>query len=58
MLTLPLLAVRLAGRRRKDTLDAAARFEIDRAVPPARLDELHLLLRDTLAPVPAPTARR
>ena len=48
MLTLPLLAVRLAGKRRKDTFERLRAFEIDRAVPPARLDELHLLLRDTL----------
>ncbi len=44
--TLPLLALRLAGRRRKATLDRLRGFDIDRAVPKARLDELHLLLRD------------
>lgn len=47
MITLPLLAVRLIGRRRKDTLTRMRSFEIDRAVPAARLDELHLLLRDS-----------
>jgi hypothetical protein len=43
--TLPLLALRLAGRRRKDTLARLRAFEVERAVPRARLDELHLLLR-------------
>jgi membrane protein implicated in regulation of membrane protease activity len=43
--TLPLLAVRLAGRRREQTLSRMRSFEIARAVPKARLDELHLLLR-------------
>ncbi len=50
MLTLPLLAVRMAGRRRKDTLTRLRGFDVGRAVPPVRLDELHLLLRDTLGP--------
>jgi hypothetical protein len=45
-LTLPLLAVRLVGRRRPQTLARLRSFDIDRAVPKARLDELHLLLRD------------
>jgi hypothetical protein len=54
MLTLPLLAVRLVGRRRKDTFTRLASFEVDRAVPPARLDELHLLLRDSLGRPGAP----
>jgi hypothetical protein len=44
--TLPLLAFRLVGRRRKATLARLREFDIDRAVPKARLDELHLLLRD------------
>jgi hypothetical protein len=44
--TLPLLAVRLLRRRRRrDTLLRLRDFDLDRAVPPARLDELHLLLR-------------
>lgn len=46
--TLPLLAIRLIGRRRKPTLARLRTFDIDRAVPKARLDELHLLLRDGL----------
>ncbi len=44
-LTLPLLAVRLAGRRRRDTMTRLRQFQTERAVPPARLDELHMLLR-------------
>lgn len=42
--TLPLLAFRLIGRRRKETLTRLRGFDIARAVPKARLDELHLLL--------------
>lgn len=49
MWTLPLLALRFLGRnRRRDTLDRLKRFEIDRAVPRARLDEMHLLIRSVL----------
>jgi hypothetical protein len=44
-ITLPLLAFRLVGKRRKATLVRLRQFEIGRAVPKARLDELHLLLR-------------
>jgi hypothetical protein len=43
-ITLPLLAMRLVGRRRKATLTRMREFDIDRAVPRSRLDELHLLL--------------
>jgi hypothetical protein len=43
--TLPLLALRLIGRtRRRDTTARLRRFDVDRVVPRARLDELHLLL--------------
>lgn len=42
--TLPLLAVRLLGRRRGATLARLRAFELDRAVPKQRLDELHMLL--------------
>jgi hypothetical protein len=45
--TLPLLAIRLIGRRRKATVAKLREFDIDRAVPKARLDELHLLLGGT-----------
>ena len=43
-LTLPALAFRLVGKRRAETLDRLRGFDIDRTVPKARLDELHLLL--------------
>ena len=43
--TLPLLALRLLGRRRRATLTRMREFDISRAVPKQRLDELHLLLR-------------
>lgn len=43
-LTLPVLAFRLVGKRREDTLVRLREFDIDRAVPKARLDELHMLL--------------
>jgi hypothetical protein len=43
--TLPLLAIRLAGKRRKATLARLREFRVDRVVPQARLDELHMLIR-------------
>lgn len=43
-LTLPLLAIRLIGKRRKATLARLREFDITRAVPKARIDELHMLL--------------
>ena len=44
--TLPLLALRLARRsRRQQTLDRLREFQLDRVVPPARIDELHLIIR-------------
>jgi hypothetical protein len=46
--TLPLLALRFAGRRRRETLERLRRFDVDRVVPKARLDELHLLLRSAV----------
>jgi hypothetical protein len=49
--TLPLLAFRLVGRRRKATLTRLRDFNIDHAVPKARLDELHMLLGRGLGPV-------
>jgi hypothetical protein len=42
--TMPLLAGRLAGRRRAETLARLREFDVGRVVPPARLDQLHLLL--------------
>ena len=46
--TLPLLAWRLARRkRRQDTLERLRRFDADRVVPPSRLDELHIIVRQS-----------
>jgi hypothetical protein len=47
-LTLPLLAIRLVGKRRKQTLTRLRDFEVERAVPRARIDELHMLLRTSV----------
>ncbi|MGH8860046.1 MAG: hypothetical protein ACRDVG_02225 [Jatrophihabitantaceae bacterium] len=45
--TLPLLAFRFLGReRRADTVARLRLFETERAVPRARLDELHLVMRE------------
>jgi hypothetical protein len=50
MLGLPLLALRLLGRRRADTLARLGRVDLARVVPPSRLDELHLIVaNDVLA---------
>ena len=46
--TLPLLAVRLIGRRRKATVARLREFDVDRAVSKTRLDELHMVLRESL----------
>jgi hypothetical protein len=43
---LPLLVWRFRAARRADTLSRLRGFDVDRVVPAARLDELHLLLRD------------
>lgn len=44
--SLPLLALRFFGReRRRRTVEQLRRFDVDRTVPAARLDELHLMLR-------------
>jgi hypothetical protein len=54
VVTLPLLGLRLARRRRRaDTMARLRRFQLDNVVRPARLDELHMLLR-TSAPTPPP----
>lgn len=46
--TLPLLAFRFLGRKRRvATVAKLRKFDTGRAVPRARLDELHLLLKDT-----------
>lgn len=47
--SMPLLALRLLRpSRQRQTVDRLRQFEIERAVPPARLDEVHLLLRARL----------
>lgn len=43
-ITLPLLAIRLIGKRRKATVARLREFDITRAVPKSRLDELHMML--------------
>jgi len=43
-LTLPLLATRLAGRRRGEVVRRLRDFDVERVVPAGRLDDLHLLL--------------
>jgi len=45
-ITLPLLAFRLLGKRRTDTVTRLRRFDTERAVPATRVDELHMLLRN------------
>lgn len=48
-ITLPLFAFRLASRRRRpDTIARLRSFDIDRVVSPARVDELHLIVRGAL----------
>ncbi|HKC29501.1 MAG TPA: hypothetical protein VKB75_15915 [Jatrophihabitans sp.] len=42
--TLPILAFRLVGKRREAALVRLREFQVERAVPKRRLDELHLLL--------------
>jgi hypothetical protein len=46
LITLPLIAVRLVNRKRKDTMTRIGQFDVERAVSRARLDELHMLLRE------------
>lgn len=56
LITLPLLAFRFLGRqRRKDTVARLRTFEVARAVPKARLDELHLVLREAFGSRRAPS---
>jgi hypothetical protein len=57
--TLPLLGVRLfRSSRRQDTFDRLRTFQLDNAVPKARLDELHLLLRSAVGRTGPPTVGR
>ena len=54
--TLPLFAFRLFSRtRRPDTVARLRQFDIDNVVSPARVDELHLLLRNAVGR-PGPVA--
>jgi hypothetical protein len=53
LLTLPLLALRLLGRRRQETIARMREFDVDRAVPKARRDELYLVLREAVGRGPA-----
>ncbi|MEP7020496.1 MAG: hypothetical protein ABI808_07590 [Pseudonocardiales bacterium] len=47
--TLPLLPFRfLRQERRRETVAKLRDFDVDRVVPKARVDELHLILRDTV----------
>lgn len=47
--TLSLLPLRFLGRvRRRRTVTRLRTFDVDRVVPKARVDELHLILRDTV----------
>lgn len=51
VLTLPLIGLRLiGGRRRKQTIAKMREFDVERAVSKARLDELHLVLREAFGP--------
>ena len=45
--TMPLLALRLTGKRRAQTLQKLREFRADNVVPSARVDELHMLLRQS-----------
>ncbi|MDQ2751343.1 MAG: hypothetical protein M3Y44_17720 [Actinomycetota bacterium] len=47
--TLPVLPFRFVGlERRRRTVAALRKFDVDRVVPKGRVDELHLILRDTI----------
>src|SRR5437879_5864894 len=57
--TLPLLALRFMGRhRRREAFSRLRKFDLDRVVPKARLDELHVLLRAAVGRSSALSARR
>jgi hypothetical protein len=47
--TVPFLPLRFLGReRRRRTVTRLRTFDLDRVVPKARVDELHLILRDAI----------
>lgn len=54
LITLPMLVTRLVGRKRKETLTRMRAFEVERAVSKARLDELHVLIRQAAGAAGAP----
>lgn len=54
LLTMPLVIVRLAGKRRRETLARMREFDVERAVPKARRDELHLVIREAFGSPPPP----
>ena len=43
--TMPLLAARLLGRRRGEVVARLRGFDIDRVVPPGRVDDVHLVIQ-------------
>lgn len=43
--TMPILAARLLGRRRREVIARLRGFDIDRVVPPARVDDMHLVIQ-------------
>ena len=43
--TMPILAARLLGRRRSEVIARLRGFDIDRVVPPARVDDVHLVIQ-------------
>jgi hypothetical protein len=43
--TMPVLAVRLLGRRRGEVIDRLRDFDIDRVVPAGRVDDVHLVMQ-------------
>lgn len=55
-LTLPLLVRRMVGARRVETFERLRGFDIERAVPRGRLDEVHTLLRGATGAAGAPGA--
>jgi hypothetical protein len=42
---MPILAARLLGRRRSEVIARLRGFDIDRVVPPARVDDMHLVIQ-------------
>ena len=51
---LPLLAIRLLGRRRRETLTRFGQFDVTNVVPKTRLDELQFVVRNDILGRPGP----